>query len=79
MPLERLKKVLFLPLGRTTMKEMLIQDMMSLVIFGGNPKNLSVSLMKDHSSLSKAFSNFILRIMLASFLFILLKWESTLG
>lgn len=44
--------------------ELLLQDMMKVVSLGERFKNLRVSLMHDHSSLSKAFTKSILRIML---------------
>lgn len=53
---------------------MVTHERISLVMLSGKPKDARVLLMKDHSNLSKVFCRSILRIMLAYFPFIFLKW-----
>lgn len=55
------------------MVDELMQDMIRLLRLGGKPKKMRVSLMKDHSSLSKAFFMSIFKIMFAYLPFILAK------
>lgn len=72
-PLERLNLVVLEPLMTMGIEEEEIQDIIRLVIDEENLKYKRVSLMKDHSRLSKSFSKSILRIMLPCLHFILLK------
>lgn len=73
MPLVGLKRVVFPSVIRIEMGEDEIQDMMIFMRFGGKLKKDKVCLIKDHSSLTKAFSRSILWSMLDFLPFILEK------
>lgn len=73
MPLVGLKGVVFPPLTRMEMEEDEMQEMMSFIRFGGKLKKNRACLIKDHSSLSKAYSKLIFRSMLNFLPFILEK------
>lgn len=62
------------PLTSTEIEDVEIQNIISLVVLLGKPKESKVSLMKDHSNLSKAFSRSIFRVKLVFLPFIFLKW-----
>lgn len=74
MPLEGKKKGILPPLTKIEMEEVEKQDIISLERPGGKLKKERAYLIKDHSSLSKAFSRSILRNMLWVFPFIFLRW-----
>ena len=62
-PLEGVKGGSFSPLKSREVKEEEMQLIINLVMFGGNPKQVSTFRMKHHSSLSYAFSKSILTTM----------------
>ena len=66
-PLEGAKGESFSPLKSKEVEEEEMQLIINLIVFGGNPKQVSTLRMKHHSSLSYAFSKSILTTVKPSF------------
>lgn len=55
MPPTRVEEIILPSLTKTEIELEVMQDRINLVMLSGKPKDTNVSLMKDHSNLSKAF------------------------